>query len=275
MPMSLTVNELRAEMQVGSKAWMKSIRKEARDLAIRVNTSYMDLARVLYEIYDRPVDNQPDKGPLFKYWGYATFDSYVEEELGLHPKTAQRLRKTWFRIEIELKLDQDTRNRLINLGFAKARELARVITRENVDEWIRRAEELSHTRLVEAVQQYLVALEDAQGEGKKEGDVGLPNVEPLYSENFKLYPEQSNNVKRALERAKQISNSEKKGHNLDLISTYFLATNDFTNRGPEEVKSILASMENSLGLLLVACDPKTGDIIHGFDTLKQLADWGE
>lgn len=118
----------------GSREWASRTRKRAQILTKQLDTGYMELAKILYDIYDCPIDGDPKNASVLTTWGHASFKDYVENELGIHYKKAQRLRSIWYVLEIMLKdLDIKTKERLVALGSTKMRELARVLTSANVD----------------------------------------------------------------------------------------------------------------------------------------------
>jgi len=166
---------------IGSDPWALRVRSRARILASAIDTQYMELANLLYMLYDTPIDNEPRKAPVFTKWGYTNFYDYAEAELGLHRQKANRLRMMWFVIEVELNaLVPEWKERLVGLGLHKITELCkstaagvRVMTIRNVEEWVERAEVLSNLELRAAVSTYR---EDAENlrielEVGKEGDL--------------------------------------------------------------------------------------------------------
>lgn len=163
----------------GSRAWAQRIRKRALVLAKQLDTGYMELARILYDVYDCPVDGDPKNPSVLTSWGFSSFREYAEVELGLHYKKAQRLLSIWYVLEIVLKdLDPKIRERLVALGATKMRELARVLTPDNVVQWLGIAENDSHASLLNKIQAASLAarktkLEEQLGTGE-ESDEGTP-----------------------------------------------------------------------------------------------------
>lgn len=142
------------EADVGSRSWAGRIRHRARLLAEQVETGYLELGEILYRIYDAPVDGDPNNGSVLAKWGYNSIGEYAEKELSLHYKKAQRLVRIFYRVEVELDglgKNPELKKRFIRLGWSKARELVRVLTRENMEEWIARAESMNYTTLVEVI----------------------------------------------------------------------------------------------------------------------------
>jgi hypothetical protein len=140
----------------GSKNWSEGVRDEARSLAGKLDEGYMELAKLLYTIWDTPIDGDPKNGPVFTQWGYVSFADYVEQELGIHRKKAQRLKAVWYGLEVRLKdsLDPALKKRIIALGFSKVRELVGQLTARNAEKWVEKAEELSYPKLCIAVRKY-------------------------------------------------------------------------------------------------------------------------
>ena len=154
----------RPDADVGSKSWAGRIRHRARVLAEQVETGYLELGEILYRIYDAPVDGDPKNGSVLAKWGYNNIGEFAEKELSLHYKKAQRLVRIFYRVEVELDglgQNPELKKRFIRLGWSKARELVRVLTKENMVEWIDRAETVNYTTLVEIIKR-TVAMEQAR-----------------------------------------------------------------------------------------------------------------
>lgn len=102
-------------------------------------------------------------------------------------------------------------------------------------------------------------------------EVAVPAPEKLVTETFSLYEEQHKNVKLALQKASQISNSEKKSNNLSLICANFLATNDFSGTSEEQLLKFVARLEQVLGHKLIVADPDDYSVVYGLENLKKVA----
>ena len=319
---------------IGSKAWANKLRKRAQTLSKELDTGYMELGKILYEVCSVNIDNvKGSDKPVFTLWGYETFADYAEQELNLHRKKAERLRSIWYTLDIRLKkLDEVSKARLVGLGSSKMRQLTRVLDENNAKPWLDLAERISYVQLEAKVKQ---AIDDAKKqaaqqklasqvtggeaslvEGTPFGDstddvlagevaIGAPSDDdaddvedigaggatskapsasaqasavPLDGEDmqfmhFGLFPEQYLIVADALERVKELSKSDKKGHNLSMICTDFLATNDFVggSHAEETTARYLSKIEKLLGVRLVAVDVKTKDVVYGIGTLEKMA----
>lgn len=100
----------------------------------------------------------------------------------------------------------------------------------------------------------------------------VPQIEKLNPETFSFYETQHKVVKEALDKAKKISGSDKKSNNLTLICTEFLATNDFSDSSEEQKLKLLAKLEKTLDIKLVAVDKYTFEPVYGIETLKKVAE---
>jgi hypothetical protein len=275
----------RAALVVGSKAWSTKLRRRAKELAGFLENGYMEMARILYQVYDTPVDGDRRRGALYTAWGYESFAEYAEKELQIDRKRAERLRRIYYVLEVEMRgLDPALKQRVVNLGFCKVRELIRVLTVRNATQWIERAEGATYFTLQAAVTderrrqgagEAALAAESEEGEEPKEEGTEEPMVpldmpEPLTRETFAFYPAQLANVQLALKHAAMLSHSDKKSHNFDLICTDFLASNDFVAGEDDKRLRYIAKVERMLGLRLVAVDDN-GDVMYGLKTLELAA----
>lgn len=158
-----------------TQGWSEVVRSDAKSLAGKLDEGYMELAKLLYTIWDTPIDNDGNNAPIFTQWGYSTFSDYVEQELGIHRKKAQRLKAVWYNLEIRLKdtLDPELKRRIIALGFSKVRELVGVLTARNSEKWVEKAEELSYPKLCIAVRKYREDREALEAEHAAAKEAGI------------------------------------------------------------------------------------------------------
>ena len=184
-------------------------------------------------------------------------------------------------------LDPEVKQRIVDLGFCKVRELIRVLTVRNAKQWVGQAENLNYFSLQAAitdekrrlgVSEALLEAENAESNEDDAPTGNAPEPDPvpeiLTRETFGFYPEQLANVRLAIEKAMQLSHSDKKSHNLDLICTDFLATNDLVAGDIDKRLRYVAKMERVLGLRLIAVD-QDGDVLYGLDTLQLAASSGD
>jgi|WetSurMetagenome_2_1015567.scaffolds.fasta_scaffold08238_4 hypothetical protein len=268
----------------GSESWSDKVRRRARTLIRTIDRGYMELGELLYAVHDTPVNGDPNQPSVCVSWGYKNFSDWAEKELSLHRRKAERLQRIWWELEVRLagQLTPAVKQRVIELGWSKVREVVRVLSGSNAEQWVEMAENLTHPELCAAIRQALIDQEkkdQAAAVGTEdeddEGDYPKPpeDIERFKWKNFHLTPEQRENVKLAIERAQQLASSQKEGHCLDLICTDFLATNDFRKADdPEMPLRFLAKFERLMGKRIVVVDPETWTIEYGIDALQHVAE---
>lgn len=281
--MATAVEKLSQSEALGSEQWGVKIRRRARVLTKTIEQGYMELGEILYTVYDTPINGDPKNPPMFKAWGYNTFGEWVEDDLGLHKRKAERLRNIWYNLNVRLgdDLTRQIRKRVIALGWCKCRELVRVLSAENAERWVEMAENLKYPELTAAIRKALrdhetKAQERAvSGEDDDEGpEYPDPpeDVEEWTERTFYLADAQLQNVDAALERAKQLSKSDSLNQNLSLICLDFLATNEFRlANDPKAALRLLAKFEKLLGKKIVVVNPATREIEYGIEALELVA----
>jgi hypothetical protein len=275
-------------LSVGSKAWSSKVRRRAKELKLTLDSGFMELARILYLVWDTPVEGDPRKPAIYTAWGHDTFKDYVERELEIDIKRAQRLRRMWWVLEVQLKeLSPDMKQRVVNLGETKVRELIKVLSLRNVESFVSQAETMNYKEVEKAVieenrrrgviEAASAAGELGDGEDSSEEPASVEEALPTAvderstREHFELFPAQLLNVRLAIKRAQELCHSDKKSHALDLICTDFLATNDSMAGDDDKRLRYIAKIERTLGLRLMAVDPVSKEIVYGMDALKLVA----
>lgn len=314
------------ESNVGSKSWANKVRSEAKAAVKSLDTGYIELGRILYTVWNTPIDGDPNNAAVFTLWGYDTFGEYAEGDLGLKRRTAERMRQIWAVLHVQMKdIPADLRKRIVGLGISKVRSLVPLfadegqsLTKRKVEAWVKAGEKHSVAIFEGMVKKARDELKLLSGSSSSEGtddedesedetvgdvtvtddgddappvgkpsenrpkgkapvvtsdDAGLPDPEPLEFQHFPLYPEQNEVVKEALKRAEELSGSDKRGHNLTLICTDFISTNDFFQGQPKKSRQrLLQKIEANLGLKLIALDGSDRSILYGEKTLSAISE---
>lgn len=229
----------------------KEIRQKILAILAETEDSTWALAVILETAYDQD---------MYLTWGFTSFKDYVANELGMHIRRAQYLvqLQEWFK-----KMPANIQKWVRGLGWTKARMLMHAVTVENAAEWKNKVAGKSVTEIDEMLK---AAKAGEVGGGGGEG--GEDQGEKPLNKNFKLFPLQLENIDRALEKAGEISGSEKPGNNIDLICTEYLAT----NAGVDSIQDLLRKMEKMLGVRLVAYVPEDKSVAYGSDLIAQLAE---
>ena len=107
-----------------------------------IDGAFIRLARHLAEI------NQKE---LYIVWGFSSFEEYVKNELEYGYRKADYLVSIWNKMK-HLHIPVE---RLEAVGWTKAVELARVITPDDAEIWMERAETMSYRDLVEEVKKVI------------------------------------------------------------------------------------------------------------------------
>jgi hypothetical protein len=151
---------------------------EAERLAENIEVNYFELGGVLNLINDNT-------------WleGFPNFDDFVFEKYGFQGRKARYL----ISIYDNLVTKQIPWEKVSHLGWTRLKDLAPIITPENVDEWVAKAEKLTVRELK--------ALIDA-GKPKGEGEKTAKTTDDITKMTFKLKPDQADIVQQALAKAK-------------------------------------------------------------------------
>jgi hypothetical protein len=156
------------------------------------------------------------------YEPYASFREFVEKEHGLH------YRKATYWIEIYNRLSNSgvPWAKVSKLGWTKLKEIARVLTIENVDEWVKVADEQNTITLIETVKNHL-----AKDAPKAIEDQTSKTVTTI---TFKAHEDQKETIKAAISKAK-----EQSGTQVDTVALEYICM-DFM--GGQTVKQKLQKM---------------------------------
>lgn len=233
------------------------IRKDIINLRDQIDEGYFELAEKLWIVYD--------KG-LYVDWSYDSWKDYVDKELQFGLRKAQYLVSivNYFK-NVLGEAGDEVRKKVQHLGWSKVKELVGVVKPNNVDEWVADCEKLNAIEVADKARAFL---SDKSDSGKDVGEEGEKKLSKSIA--FKFPPDQMANVEAALKRAGELTGSEHKPGNLDMICTDFLATNDFMSDGKGAIETWFAKFEEKLGVKLVAIDPIKEEIIYGEDVLEQF-----
>jgi hypothetical protein len=227
------------------------VRQAVRDLRDNVEQKYWELGERMQEVY---------RGDMYRDWGFDSWKEYVDEELGFGMRKARYLVQLheWFGT-----LPSSIQKWVRELGWTKARLLMGCVTKENAAEWRKRVE----GKTVSQIEDMLKLDRQGDDENSDDGEGVAKKPEKAAKRSFMLFPEQDDMVKQALDKAKELAESDKDGHALTLICQEYLATN--TNTFAKE--DFLKNMERILGLKIVALkinENGEDDIIYGGDYME-------
>lgn len=277
----------------GTDAWSTKVRRRAKQLSGAINRGEMELAEILWNVYDTPIEGDSNRGPVWAGWGFDSFAHYAEEELGLKRRKAERLRQIWMNVEVRLgdRVDRKLKKRLYNLGWTKVREIAPLLTPKNFEKWVTMAEEKTYADLTAHTKVFRERVAEARDrrerirlyetveetdEYKEEEDLldtvehDKPEMKVMVTQ-FGMFEEQLETVEQALKQAAQVTGSDKRSRNLSLVCLDFVAHSGINKKGSNPVVRYMARMEKSTGIRIIAVDPETNNVVYGMSTLEQLA----
>lgn len=178
----------------------------ARKLSQDIDCNHFRLGGILSKISDEG------------WWskeGYVSFKVFVEAELGMNHRKSLYLVSIYNHI-VGAGIPYE---KVKDLGWTKLRELAPVLTAENVDEWVKTVDGMNTLQLIEEIKD------------SKKIDLGADEKVPntIKSKVFKLHDDQRETIEEAIEKAKISAGTEFDAVALEYICLDYLGT-------PEEVK---------------------------------------
>jgi hypothetical protein len=153
---------------------------------------------------------------------YASFREFVEKEHGL----AYRKATYWIEIYNCLAQAGIPWGKVKKLGWTKLKEIARVLTVDNVDEWVELANQQNTLTLIETVKNHLAkdapkALEDQ-------------SAKTVTTKTFKVHEDQKATIEAAIGKAKEISGSSVDTAALEFICLDFMGSQTM----PQKLKAM-------------------------------------
>ena len=129
-----------------------------------------------------------------------SFKEFIPETFGLHYRKAMYLIKIYDGL-VEADIPW---SKVSGLGWTKLKELADILTEENVDEWVEKANNMSVLQLIAAVKAF------KSGELSTDGTTD-PDTSGVSTITFKVHPDQKETIKQAVDQALEESDTEFKG----------------------------------------------------------------
>jgi hypothetical protein len=193
---------------------------DVRQLLDYVDFSYFQLGGALTVIQER------------EWWvgeGQVNFRDFVEGYFGLH------YRKAMYLIHIYKSLANSgvSWQAVVNVGWTKLKEMAAILTPENVGEWVQKAKTMTTLQLQEAVAAYKTQL----------GAGGVAVSDPVPSDittiTFRVHPDQKETIKQAIGRARKEMETEYDAVALEALCLNYLAGGKVS--APKNLKQVFAS----------------------------------
>ena len=183
-----------------------------------VDFSYFKLGGVLSAIQDN--DWWQGEAPNFK--------EFIQDNFGLH------YRKAMYLINIYDGLVESgvPWAKVSGLGWTKLKELADILTPENVDEWVEKANSMTTLNLQAAVKAFKA------GELNTDGTTD-PDSSGVSTITFKVHPDQKETIKEAVEKAMEEADTEFKGVALEAICLNYLSGGSTKKQKAPSLKALM------------------------------------
>lgn len=200
------------------------VREQILGIQEQKEKGYVNLVLLLYEAYTSKYAVE---------WGYKDFKTYSECEL------ATRYRKAMNFVEIGEKVSSLglPKSRLEKIGWSKLRILASILTKDNMEEWLSQAEEITYRELDEVVRKERVDRGDLDDR---------PKVVKL---TIKMSEAEAGVIESAIDDAKILTNSENTTVALEMICSDWMETRG-TTPGKANLDDHVAYLEKVYGCRL-------------------------
>ncbi len=183
------------------------------------------------------------------YKPYASFREFTKAEYDIEYRTAMY----WINIYTSLIEAEIPYEKVTGIGWSKLKELAGLLTPENVDDWVKLAKKNSVPQLIALIDQS--KKEAAAGEGS--GGALAPSTSAaniITNKTFKLHADQKETVEAALEKAKKEGNTT-----VDTVALDYLCLAYLNQKGkgkvvitPAQLKAELAKLGPESALTMVS-----------------------
>lgn len=172
--------------------------------------------------------------------GYETFRAYIESECGI------AYRKAMYLIAIYNGLVESgvSWNKVKNLGWTKLKELATILTKANVDEWVAVAENMTVLQL----QDYIKA-QAKQASAPADAPAGSEAPSTVSTMTFKVHPDQRETIRAALDKVRAAMGTDSDTVALEHMALDYLAGSGALKKAPT-LKDLMTgkSAEEVLGV---------------------------
>ena len=281
-------SEVSVENQIGI-AESEKLRKQVLTLRDTIEKSYYGLGKELRRVMDGRLR---DGTPVWKSWGFVSFDDYCERELGFRERKAYYLLDVFASVENGPFSEEDVER----LGWTKAASLAPlvkkgIITQNNVSDWLDKTQGKSYQELREITSKAkscaAKVASEARSEATKNGTdpdkavaeaVGKISAESvdiqkstdtIYMFRVGFHEEQWNVWQTALKKAKDITGSDKDAWLVECIASAFLA--ECLNNRDDMLEVMLSRLEEAYGVKILAVN-HAGEVQHCHEDIASLSD---
>jgi len=161
--------------------------------------------------------------------GFENFKEFIEQRIDMPYRKAMYLINIYqCLVDAGIKWDS-----VKNIGWTKLKDIAPLLTEDNVDEWVQRAETMTTLEL----QEYIKA-HKAGGGSAEEGDEEETKATKVSTMTFKLHEDQRETIRTALDKAQGDNNTEYDAVALEYICMQYLEGGLGKSKKSEPQKSL-------------------------------------
>lgn len=165
---------------------------------------------------------------------YPTFRAYIEQEHGLEYRKATY----WIAIYNALAKSDVPWEKIKTVGWTKLNEIAKVLTVENVDDWVAKAEKVNTLTLHDMVKK--------ESEGGATDDGTPVETEKVTTKTFKVHAGQKEVIEAAIKKVREISGTEVDTMALEYICQDFLGGSGAQNSSltpPQQLAKLVKGLD--------------------------------
>ncbi len=202
---------------------------------------------------------------------------YCEKELKMTDRKADYLVQIWEVVVSRF----DLANEIRQLEWSKAKEVAKVAKRIPQTSILRKVIDVAKRSSLRELEDYVKNLvreyriktaeailrKDGKEKANEEVELNVSENE-LFHLNFMVYADAYKLIIEALEKAREITGSEHRSYNLQVIAAEFLSL--YGGLKDDLLRFFLKRLEMSLNATIIVIDNKNGKIIYGEETLREL-----
>lgn len=243
------------------------LRKKVIEIKDHIEGEYTELCRLLWFV---------NKKRHYEAWGFSTFKEYVAQEVVFKRSKAMYLIQIWENL-YHKQADKTVYDRVMKVGWSKAKELVHVVNAENCDHWVEKASHLSVEDLTQEVKKYIKSLiPDDPKEALEIADSGATQDHPvetaMKSITFQFEYQDYLSLSQAIETMKMTEPDMSNSQAVAAICKDFMATNQMQEGVDHKANAVafIAKYEKLLGVKVIVLDDS--DILHGYDHLKDIAE---
>jgi len=238
------------------------VRARIKVLKEEIWKDYTELCKLLHTV---------QKKGLYEIWGYRTFREYASQELEFKATKAMYLAAIWQNLHEGQ--SPEVFEKVIKLGWSKAKELSRIVTKENVDEWVDKAKHLGVDALVKEVRKEIstrMPEEPREALDKEEENRGTPVENQPKSLTLQFDHEDYLTVMQATDQMQTDHPGTTIPRAVAMACREYLGSNVQGEGGRAATLRLIEHLSGLHNLTVVVQDADTKDFLLGHENAQQI-----